>query len=121
MKKSAWEAWYGTRSTWNSSSRNVNGLELAKTTISTTSFDGNRVKLYNNGSQKDSDVMGVYPNINISNPFRVGAGASENPDGGYFLNGYIAEIIIFDRALKIEERQAVENYLGEKWAVRMSN
>lgn len=116
---SNWEAWYGIYATWDSPSKNVNGLELEKATVITTSFDGTRAKLYNNGSQKDSDVVGVYPNINTSNPFRIGAGAPESVDGDFFLDGYIAEIIIFNRSLKTEERQAVEKYLGKKWGVRI--
>ncbi|MES2678120.1 MAG: prepilin-type N-terminal cleavage/methylation domain-containing protein [Pseudomonadota bacterium] len=33
------------------------------------------------------------------------------------VNGYIGEIIIFDRALTDQERQDVETYLGKKWAI----
>lgn len=34
-----------------------------------------------------------------------------------FFNGRIAEIIIFNRALKIEERNSVEDYLSQKWGI----
>lgn len=40
-------------------------------------------------------------------------------DQGPF-DGYIAEIIIFDRALKLEERKAIEAYLGKKYGIRVS-
>lgn len=34
-------------------------------------------------------------------------------------NGYIAEIIIYDRALKDSERQAIESYLGQKYSIKI--
>jgi len=37
-----------------------------------------------------------------------------------YYNGDIAEIIIFTRALKTEERQAVETYLSKKYAITIS-
>jgi prepilin-type N-terminal cleavage/methylation domain-containing protein len=40
--------------------------------------------------------------------------------GGVNYNGYIGEFIIFSRALKTEERQAVEAYLGKKWKIKVS-
>jgi hypothetical protein len=40
--------------------------------------------------------------------------------GGIYLAGDIAEIIIFDRALKLEERDAVAKYLGKKWGIKVS-
>jgi len=36
-----------------------------------------------------------------------------------YLTGYVGEIIIFDRALKAEERQSIESYLGKKWGIRI--
>lgn len=43
-------------------------------------------------------------------------------DGTYtqdLFNGVIAELIIFNRALKIEERKEVEKYLTKKWKIKM--
>ncbi|GDX36699.1 hypothetical protein LBMAG18_12100 [Alphaproteobacteria bacterium] len=43
-------------------------------------------------------------------------------DGSYtqeLLNGSISELIIFNRALKIEERKEVEKYLTKKWKIKM--
>jgi prepilin-type N-terminal cleavage/methylation domain-containing protein len=39
---------------------------------------------------------------------------------GYY-QGDIAEIIVFGRALKIEERQSVEDYLGKKWGIQVTH
>ncbi len=35
-----------------------------------------------------------------------------------YFDGNVGEIIIFNRALKTEERQAVENYLAKKWVIK---
>ena len=50
------------------------------------------------------------------------ASSSTNNRIGYtftseYMNGIIAEIIIFDRALKTDERKAIESYLGKKWRI----
>jgi len=39
---------------------------------------------------------------------------------GYYYKGDIAEIIMFSRALSDKDRQAVESYLGKKWAIKIS-
>jgi hypothetical protein len=36
-----------------------------------------------------------------------------------YYDGDIGEIIIFDRALKTEERQSIEKYLGQKWGIKI--
>lgn len=37
-----------------------------------------------------------------------------------FAEGNIGEIIVYDRILKQEERQSVEEYLGKKWGIKMT-
>ena len=37
------------------------------------------------------------------------------------LIGDIAEIIIFDRALKAEDRKAIEQYLSKKWGIKLTS
>jgi hypothetical protein len=39
---------------------------------------------------------------------------------GNYLNGYIAEIICYSRALSTTERQTVERYLGKKWGLTVA-
>ncbi len=56
---------------------------------------------------------------NPSYPFRIGAGSNDFSLAAinYFYNGYIAELIFFDRKLKTEERQSIETYLSKKWGL----
>jgi hypothetical protein len=41
-------------------------------------------------------------------------------DGGYPLNGDIAEVLVYDRALTPSERLAVEEYLSAKWGTPLA-
>jgi len=54
----------------------------------------------------------------VSDPLFIGKqGLTTSPT---FFSGHIGEIIIFDRALKKEERQSIEAYLGKKWGIAMT-
>lgn len=46
-----------------------------------------------------------------------GAGPS---NAGLEFSGYIAEIIVYNRAVTAEERQEVEQYLGKKWGIKIN-
>jgi hypothetical protein len=48
----------------------------------------------------------------------TGVGCAVTP--GLYFNGYISEVILFDRDLKAEERRSVESYLSKKYGVRVS-
>jgi hypothetical protein len=43
------------------------------------------------------------------------------PENDTAWNGYISEIIIFSKALKAEERKSVEQYLSQKYSVRLNS
>jgi prepilin-type N-terminal cleavage/methylation domain-containing protein len=47
---------------------------------------------------------------------RIGVTTGNEP-----LDGSIAEIIIFNRALTAEEIDSIESYLGKKWGIKISN
>lgn len=54
----------------------------------------------------------------FNNGIGIGAHYNGTTRSGFF-NGYIAEVIIFDRVLKTEERTEILEYLSEKWAIRI--
>lgn len=60
------------------------------------------------GSSNNTSVLTFYNGV-------IG-----NTEGVYFYNGDIAEMIIFNRALSTEERTAIEDYLGKKYAILIS-
>ena len=50
---------------------------------------------------------------------RAGCRYNSSSNNTAFYNGYIAEIIIYSRALNAEERKAVEGYLSKKYAIKV--
>lgn len=60
------------------------------------------------GSSNNTSVLTFYNGV-------IG-----NTEGTWFYNGDIAEMIIFNRALSNEERTAIEDYLGKKYAILIS-
>jgi prepilin-type N-terminal cleavage/methylation domain-containing protein len=70
----------------------------------------------NGGTTADatnSDVLEVLTSY-------AGAAIGSRGATGHYFNGDLAEIIIYTRALKTEERQAVEEYLSKKYAITIS-
>ena len=53
----------------------------------------------------------------VAAPFRLGFGLAMYPVGERFMDGDIAELIVYSRTLSDAERAEVENYLKAKWAV----
>lgn len=69
-----------------------------------------------NGSQEASNSnTSVNGDTRNDSALYIGARGGEST----YSNGYIGEIIIFSRALKSEERSAVEKYLGRKWGIKV--
>ncbi len=110
-----WEAWYGLGGSLFEESEDDGSLVLNENTLITTQYNGSTVTLGRNGEQKDTDDISIA--FNIDKPLRIGSGATESTTPDFYFNGYIAEIIIFNRALKNEEQESIENYLIKKWGI----
>lgn len=52
-----------------------------------------------------------------ANSLTVGNVATGTDD---FLEGNLGEVIVYDRSLKQEERQSIEEYLSKKWGIRIT-
>ncbi len=76
-------------------------------------------ELYLNGILKESKSV---PTSNLNNSYDLLIGAYNNisgstpPSGGYFLNGDIGEIILYNNTITEAQRQKVETYLSNKYA-----
>jgi hypothetical protein len=79
--------------------------------------------LYANGTQIGSVSASGTPS-SISDSLFVGAYPSSSggtpPTSGYYYNGTIGEIIVYNVVLSTEQRQKVEGYLACKWGLRSS-
>jgi prepilin-type N-terminal cleavage/methylation domain-containing protein len=80
-----------------------------------TVFSGTGNLIYLNGVPGSG--YGIATSF-ILDSLRVGCKFSTAP--AYFFNGYIAEVIIYSRALNTEERKAVEGYLSKKYAIKVA-
>jgi hypothetical protein len=83
--------------------------------ISTISTNGVAQTIYRNGSQQDSDAVVAAPNT--SGDYIIGS--SSTGAAGNSFDGYISEIIMYSRALRKEERQEIEKYLGKKYGIQV--
>lgn len=90
--------------------------ESGKSNILTTTYNGDKLKAYENGSL-DASVSGTIFARNEVRPLRIGAGATSVAIPEFYYGGYIGEMIIFARALKEGERKSVEKYLSQKWKI----
>lgn len=77
----------------------------------------NGIRFFQNGSDvspTNKSTSGNYPAIASSQPLFIGKNHSQ------LFTGNIGEIIVYDRALKDDERQDIEDYLGKKWAIKIN-
>lgn len=72
------------------------------------------------GSNLDQDVPISYTK-NSSCPTRIGAGETQLTSPNLYFPGSIAEIIVYNTALNLAERNLVNNYLSAKYNVDINN
>jgi len=110
-----WQWWAGSNTTWTTLSSATNsavGGQAELVTASITGGDGNgstaTIKMNLQGAGNYT-ATGNYWKADEGN-YIVG-----NVPISYYLNGKIAEVIQYNRALTIEEERQVEGYLAEKY------
>jgi hypothetical protein len=79
---------------------------------------------YQNGSLIATTTIAADTTTNLTNAFPMLVGAYNNSSGGanppqegLYLDGAVAEIILFSTALTTSQRQQVEGYLARKWGI----
>lgn len=84
------------------------------TAVSTSTSTG--IAFFQNGALANAaQTTTTSPSTSVAGSLSLGG------DGvGGFFGGHIGEVIVFDRAIKKEERQSIEAYLGKKWGITMS-
>jgi hypothetical protein len=97
---------------YNSPIPRIHALVFSSTATSPKVYfiNGARQTLINNGTPVASQPLVAYENANFG-----------SYDGLGYYQGNIGEIIIFNRGLKNEERRSIEEYLGKKWKIEISN
>jgi hypothetical protein len=74
--------------------------------------------IYINGFDYSSSGSSLGFRSDPQHKLAIANSSTDAVSGGF--GGNIAELIIFNRALKNEERQAVEDYLGKKWQIKIA-
>ena len=77
--------------------------------------ESDEVELYLNGGVEISQSSGVDYQPNTSASFKIGE------MGGDYFQGGIYEIIVYNRALSVSERQEVEGYLSFKYNISLND
>ncbi len=111
--------WVFTSGSWKGGWYPTSATPLAARTpvICSVRYNGANIQGWTNGGNTDTadTVSGL---ISIPNYVAIGA-AYYNPSLiSEFFNGSMGEIIIFNRALKNEEMDYIEVYLGKKWKIK---
>jgi len=88
---------------------------IGKTVIITADSNKINQSVYINGSLDATRANTADINFVHSNTIAIGGN-----NGNMFTKCDIAEVIIYDRSLKAEERKSIEQYLGKKWKIAVS-
>lgn len=77
-------------------------------------YDQSNIKIYKDGTLVQTQASSLNVVVATSNKIGPGTGSP------VLAKLYLAETIIFDRALTDEERKAIEDYLSKKWGIAVS-
>jgi hypothetical protein len=87
-------------------------------------WDRSTQTLYQNGASIASGAYANTTSIDTTNKLLIGAynngSGGTPPTSGYYLNGSVNEILCIFGTLTGTQRQQIEGYLAEKWALRTS-
>jgi prepilin-type N-terminal cleavage/methylation domain-containing protein len=88
----------------------ISNPESGVAEVASISSSGYDINLYVNGTSH----IASHPSERISSPdYPFGTFSIEASDT------HLSELIVFDRPLKKEERQAIEDYLGQKYSIKI--
>lgn len=110
----SYEFWVGNASAWSGQSVYSSAITTGKASLLTGSYNGSSRNFYENGVVKTSAATTFAANPEYS--FFVGASNVAGTPSDFY-NGYIGEIILFNRTLQLQERKAIEDYLRKKWSI----
>ncbi len=100
-------------STWNGVNYSPAITASANAQIIVFVQNGTAAQFFSNGTALTAGTV-------INDAYKFGQIGELDVDDQNPFEGYIAEIMIFDRALKAEERKAIEAYLGKKYGIAVS-
>ncbi len=97
----------------------TNSLNMSKSYILSVSSNGSTTNHYINGVANGSTNVSSYITPKILFPLTIGAWNNSGSREG-FLDAQIGEVIIFGHSLSNIERRAIEQYLSQKYSIKIS-
>jgi len=88
-------------------------MRINRFQIVTTTYDLSNRRIYVDGALSRTLASSNRASTRFSNTIGT-------TNGNEYMNGDIAEIIIYQRAISDNERRDIENYLAKKWSIRIS-
>lgn len=79
--------------------------------------DGTRKIMINNSNTVSDNLGGIKVLLNSNS--NVGIGADSNTDNTTLYNGYLAEIIIYNKILETQEIESIHKYLSKKYSIKI--
>ena len=78
------------------------------------------IKLYADGGKTALASSSSTGTSALTSPARITFGSLQNLAAGRYLDGDVAEIIIYSRALTTEERESIATYLSRKYKIKIT-
>ncbi len=90
-------------------------------TANSASATTSGVRFYQNGTYNSSvATTSNSPDLTVATSTPTYIGKSGLTAAANYFTGGIGELIVFDRALKDEERVSIQHYLGDKWGIKVN-
>jgi prepilin-type N-terminal cleavage/methylation domain-containing protein len=105
-----WHLWSGTGAAWRQGQASI-PIQFSAPIIITIEIYSNIENIYKNGNLFDGDVSTFVPAASTTN-LSIGSNYS-----GLFFDGYISEIILFDKRLTSSDKSSVHSYLKQKYGI----
>lgn len=108
-----WQFWGANGATIASKANDPDLFSYNTDQIITLSYNGTNYSIYRNGLLKASNPSTYTPNP--TEAFYIGKSVTT-----FYYDGYMSEIIMYNRGLKNTERRTIEEYLAKKYAIPLS-
>jgi hypothetical protein len=76
---------------------------------------------FQNGTQKATASVSSSSSLSNTDPLYVGAygnSTGTGPQSGFYLNGFICEILVYQASITTSQREQIEGYLAWKWGLQ---
>jgi hypothetical protein len=87
------------------------------------SWDRSEIRIFENGFLRATNTLVNSSNLSNTDPLWVGAypnSTATAPQSGFFLNGKVGEILVYNSALTFPQQEQIEGYLAQRWGLSSS-